>query len=361
MIQPASKVKLLIVLPTLTCGGVERNVAIICNNINTAKYDVTLAVLNNANPFFKITNPDIKVIDLKIAKVRKSLFPILKLSKKIRPDIILSTANHLNLFFGIFKWLFPKRIKIVARESSIVSINNKRAPNPIFYDWISRVFYKKLDVVVCQSKSMQEDLVAFYNIKIEKTRIIHNALTLPDLSVDLANPAPYAKLITVARLSKEKGLDRLIRAVSILKIPYRFNIIGEGDMRQELQQLINDLSLQQHVFLLGSHSQPFAQVADPDLFLMGSYFEGFPNAMLEAISAGIPVVAFDAPGGITELVVNNENGILVKGNDEKAFAEAIQEALKSKFDKKKIQEFAVKRFNVDIIMKKWYELFESLK
>ncbi len=355
-----AKIKLLIVVPTLECGGLERNVAMICNNMDTTKYDVTLVVVNNINQFFKITNKDIKLIDLKIANVRKSLFQILKLSRKIRPDIILSTANHLNLLFGIFKRLFPKRIRIIARESSIVSINTQRSWNPVIYHWLLRVFYKNIDIIICQSKYMQDDLVSNYNIRINKTRIINNAIFRPEYKNEPNSPAAFAKLITVARLSKEKGLDRLIRAVSHLKIPYRFVIIGEGEMRNKLQEIINNLSLQQHVFLTGSRLEPYKEVPSPDLFLMGSYYEGFPNAMLEATAAGIPVVAFNAPGGITEQIVNYENGILVEGNDELVFAEAIQKALDFNFDNNKIQEIALKRFNIDAIMKKWYELFESL-
>ncbi|MEP7163339.1 MAG: glycosyltransferase [Ferruginibacter sp.] len=361
MIQPAARVKLLIIVPTLECGGLERNVSTICNNLDTSKYDVTLAVLNNAYEFFKITNTNVKLIDLHTVHVRDSLFRILKLTKKIKPDIILSAANHLNLFLAIFKWLFPKNIKIIARESSIVSINTQRSWNPKLYHWLLRVFYKKIDLVICQSKYMQHDLVTNYNIKIEKTHIIYNAVIMPEIKADPHSPAAFARLITVARLSKEKGLDRLIKAVSLLKTPYRFIIIGAGDMRNALQELINERSLQQQIILAGSREQPFVQVPHPDLFLMGSYYEGFPNAMLEAIAGGIPVVAFNAPGGIAELVVNYENGILVEGNDEQEFADAIQKALDFDFDKKQIRESALKRFDVKTIMKEWDELFESLK
>ena len=361
MLQSASKIKILIVVPSLICGGVQRTAAVLCNYMDTVKYEVTLVVLNNTNPFFQITNKEIKIIDMGIPKVRNSLFPVLKLTKYIKPDIILLTSNHLNLFFGIFKWLFPKKMKIIARESSIVSINNKRAPNPVFYDWLTRVFYKKIDLVVCQSEYMQHDLVKNYNIKIGKTTVIYNAVIPVLLNVESISAPEFVRFIAVSRLSEEKGLDRLIRAVSHIKIPYQFTIIGEGDMHNRLQALINELALQQKIFLTGRKELPFAEVNKPDLFLMGSYYEGFPNAMLEAIAAGIPVVAFNAPGGIAELVVNYENGIMVEGNDEQAFAEAIQKALDHKFDKKKMTESVLKRFNIDNIMEQWYELFESLK
>lgn len=361
MIQKVAKIKLLIVVPTLECGGLERNVAMICNNMDTSKYDVTLAVLNNVNQFFTINNKDIQIIDLKILNARKSLFRILKLSRTIRPDIILSTANHLNLLFGIFKCLFPKRIKIIARESSIVSINTQRSWNPVIYHWLLRVFYKNIDIIICQSKYMQNDLIENYRIKIARTCIIQNAVIQPRITTEPNNTAAYYRLITVARLSKEKGLDRLIKAVSYLKVPFRFMIIGEGEMRNKLQALIIELSLQDHILLKGSREEPFAEMPNPDLFLMGSFYEGFPNAMLESTAAGIPVVAFNAPGGIAEQIVNYENGILVEGNDEKEFAKAIQQALDFDFNKKKIQETALKRFNVNAIMGEWDKLFESLK
>lgn len=355
-----NKVKVLITVPTLECGGLERNVSIICNHINTSKYDVTLVVLNNANQFFRITNPEVNVIDLKINNVRMSLFAILKLSRRIKPAIILSTANHLNLFLAIFKGLFPRNQKLVARESSIVSVNTQRTWNPRLYHWMLRRFYRNTDLIVCQSEYMRYDLFTHYHIPEEKMRIIFNSVTPPPITDKEEGDEPYAKLITVARLSSEKGLDRLIRAVSLLKIPYQFTIIGEGNMRSALQELIKKLSLEKSVFLTGSCDEPFKKISKPHLFLMGSYYEGFPNAMLEAIAAGIPCVAFNAPGGISELLVNNENGILVNGDDENVFAEAIQKALSYPFDKKKIRESALQRFNVNNVMEQWYRVFESL-
>jgi glycosyltransferase involved in cell wall biosynthesis len=360
LIQPKGKLKLLIVVPTLECGGLERNVVLICDHIDTTKYDVTLAVLNNANPFFTVSNAGVKVIDLQIPNVRKSLFTLMRLSKKLKPDIILSTANHLNLFFAIFRSLFSKRIKFIARESSIVSMNNERSFSPALFHWLCRVFYKKIDMIVCQSKYMQDDLKAHYNIKADRTCIINNAVTEPAITSGAADKSTYARLITVARLSEEKGLDRLIKAVSLLKIPYRFTIIGEGAMRKALEQLITERSLTEKVFLPGRSDTPFTVVPHADLFLMGSHYEGFPNAMLEAMAAGIPVVAFDAPGGIAELMVNDKNGILVKDDSESAFAMAIEKAIGFGFDHDTIRSETIRRFNVHAIIKQWYDLFDSL-
>jgi len=356
----AGKIKILIVVPTLECGGLERNVSIICNNIDSSRYDVTLAVLNNANQFFEITNNQVKLIDLGISNVRKSLFAILKLARKIDPAIILTTANHLNLYLAIFKWIFPKQIKIIARESSIVSVNTEQAPFPRVYHWLLRKFYKKIDLIICQSKYMQTDLASHYNVPVQNMRIIYNPVNPPVINNDENKNKDHAELITVARLSTEKGLERLIRAVSLLKIPYRFTIIGEGNRRTALRDLINQLSLQQKVILAGSHAKPFTVVNNPDLFLMGSLYEGFPNAMLEALAAGIPVVGFKAPGGIAELLIENENGFLVENNDEALFAMAIQKALNHLFDRTKIKASTLQRFHVNAVMQQWYKIFDEL-
>ncbi|CAN5899719.1 glycosyltransferase [soil metagenome] len=361
MAKSVTRIKLLIVVPTLECGGLERNVSIISNNIDTSKYDVTLAVLNNAKQFFKITNPDVKVIDLKINNVRMSLFAILKLARKLRPAIILTTANHLNLFLAIFKWMFSRKIKIIARESSIVSVNTQRTWNPRIYHWLLRTFYKKTDLIICQSEYMQADLLKNYNIKREQTRIIYNPVLTVQTPCPEDEQKPFVKFISVGRLSPEKGFDRLIRAVSLLKIPYQFTIIGEGRMRPILEQTISDLSLQQQVILAGRKTMPFSEVTGVDLFLMGSHYEGFPNAMLEATALGIPVVAFNAPGGIAELLVNKQNGILVEGNEEAVFATAIQQALDHPFDKKGIREATLQRFNINAVMERWDKVFEEFR
>ncbi|MEO8768531.1 MAG: glycosyltransferase [Ferruginibacter sp.] len=360
--MPNTKIKLLITVPSLGCGGLERNISIICNNINTDKFDVTLTILNNADQFFEITNPAIKIIDLKIPSVRKSLFAIAKLSRKLKPDIILTAANHLNLFFGIFRWLFPKRMKIIGRESSIMSKNSPTNWNPGFYNWISRKFYKKLDLVICQSVFMQDDLVHHYQFPAKQARIINNAVQPPVVNWFNTDNATGSipKLITVARLIELKGVERLIRSVAHLTIPFEYTIIGEGELRPGLEKLIKELSLENKVFMPGGSDQPFAKVANPDLFLMGSHFEGFPNVLLEANAIGIPVVAFNAPGGIGELIINNETGILVETENEADFAVAIVKALAYSFDRNKISTLIRNRFDVKKIIHQWEDLFEEI-
>ncbi len=359
--NPASnKIKLLIAVPSLECGGLERNVLNICNNINNRKFETTLVIINNENPFYKVTNHSVKVINLNKKNVRKAVFDVKKIIGEQKPDLVLSTANHLNLLFAIFRFLFPKKIIFIARESSIVSINTRRNKFPFLFDKLLKLCYRKFDHIVCQSKFMQQDLLMHYHIPEAKTSIINNAVVLPEHWIEPREIQLPRSYITVARLSEEKGIDNVLRALQKTTTPFQYTIIGDGPLMSSLKQLTIDLKLQKHVLFAGAHSSPYSVVTEPDLFLMGSHYEGFPNVLLEANSLGIPVVCFDAPGGINEVVDSGVNGILVPPNDLDAFAAAVDKASSIPFDRKKIQSLTLERYSTKSMMDKWEKLFLSV-
>lgn len=342
-------VRLLIITPTLECGGSEKFVSMVCEHINTDMFSVCLVVVNNADPFYKIKNPAIEIIDLKKSRVLFSLPAIKKVVNNFKPDIIFSTANHLNLYLAIFKHWFNSHIKFIAREASIVSINSRQAKMPALYNRLIKKYYHRFDMIICQSAYMQQDLVACYHIPAEKTIVIHNA-TEDSLNTAVQpnkNSEHVYKFITVARLSDEKGIERLIQAVGLLSIPFTYYIIGEGNKRTELQKLIDELQLSNKVFLVGQKEKPFSEMGDADLFLMGSYYEGFPNVLLEAGAHGLPVVSFNSAGGIAEIIREHENGLLVEDNDIIAFGAAIQKAVTENFDRQKIIDSTKDRFSVN--------------
>ena len=355
------KIKLLILTPSLQCGGSEKFVSTLCNNIDTDTFSVCLAIVNNEKQFYAITNTAIEIVDIKKSRVLFSLGSIKSVVRNFKPDIIFSTANHLNLYLAIFKNHFNKNIKFIAREASIVSINSRQAKMPFIYNWLIKKYYKRFDEIICQSVYMQQDLVQHYNIDAAKTTVINNAVaeaTVPILTQK--SNQQQNKFITVARLSQEKGIERLIHAVGLLSTPYTYYIIGEGAKKNDLQTLITTLHLQNNVFLLGEKAKPFEGMEDADLFLCGSYYEGFPNALLEAGMYGIPAIAFNVPGGIAEIINDGENGLLVTDNDIIAFGVAIKNALALNFNRNKITESTKKRFAVNTIIPAVENLFLKL-
>ena len=356
------KIKILVCTPTLQCGGSEKFVAMLCNHINTNLFQVCLLVLNNADPFYEIKNKDVAIINLQQKRVLFSLFKLKKLIKDQQPDIVFTTANHLNVYVAIFRNSFAARIKFLARESSIVSINSQRAKMPYLYNLLIKKYYRRFDTIICQSAYMQQDLIKHYNIPAEKTVIINNAVTEKStnkISIPGNSNSVY-KLITIGRLSPEKGIERLIHAVGLLTDPVQFFIIGDGEQKMNLQKLVTDLQLTDKIFFKPQTPEPFYGMEDADLFLLGSYYEGFPNALLEAGALGIPAIAFNVAGGIAEIIREGENGLLVDDNDIIGFAVAVKKGLSANFDRNKITEITNKRFSVNTMLADIEKLFAQL-
>lgn len=356
------KIKLLILTPTLQCGGSEKFVSLFCNHINTHVFSVCLVVVNNTRAFYTITNPDIEIIDLKKERVLFSLPAIKTVVKKYKPAIIFSTANHLNIYLAIFRDQFSAGIKFIARESSIVSINSQRTAMPRLYNRLLKKYYRRFDHIICQSAYMQQDLCKNYHVHESKTSVIHNATAANSngISATIVDPGKLHKFITVGRLSEEKGIERLVHIVGLLTMPFQYFIIGDGNKKNELQQLINELQLQDKIFLLGEKTDPFIGMEDADLFLMGSYYEGFPNVLAEAGALGIPAIAFRVPGGIVEIIEDGENGLLVDDNDLLGYATAIKNGLLANFNRQKIIETTQKRFSIEVMMAKLEKLLLQL-
>lgn len=355
-----TKIKIVLITPTLQCGGSEKFVSLLCNHINTQLFSVHLVVLDNSTPFYSITNPAIEITNLNERRVRYALFKIKKLIREIQPAIVFSAANHLSLYLAIFKNLFSNKIKFIARESSIVSINNRRAKMPAIYNRLIKKYYRRFDFIICQSAYMMQDLVSNYHIEPEKSAVIHNATGAKAVAATAASKSEAHqtyKFITVARLSPEKGIERLIHALGLLSIDFTFYIIGDGERRSFLQNLVNELQLQEKIIFKGEAVAPFLGMEDADLFLMGSYYEGFPNTLIEAGAYGIPAVAFNAPGGISEIITNGENGLLVEDNNLIDFAAAINRAVKINFNRQQIIENTKNRFSVNSMLAALEQLF----
>lgn len=339
------KIKLVIALPNLHCGGSEKYISMLCRNISKDKFSVTLLLLNNDNPFYD-PGQDITIINLQKSRARQAVGRIRDIVRQEQPDIFLSAANHLTVVMGLFRWMFPRRMLLLARESSLVSSNSQYARQPWLYRQLLRRCYKRIDHIICQSKAMQQDLVERFDVEIAKTIVLHNPVErIPDAGYGMRD-METTLFITVGRLSKEKRIDHILDALSLLDIPFVYHIIGDGDQREPLEKKVKALGLQDTVCFSGQQSYPYHDVENAALFLMASSHEGFPNSLLEAGALGIPVVACDAPGGIAEIVKENINGFLVKDGSATAFADTVRKAVYWPFDRELIRTMTLENFDI---------------
>jgi len=166
----------------------------------------------------------------------------------------------------------------------------------------------------------------------------------------------------MGRLVPLKGFDRLLSAFKLAadKIPgWRLVIIGEGELRPELEQIIARCGLTESVQLTGLIQDPFAVMRQSRFFVMSSLSEGFPYALLEAMACGLPAIAMDCPSGPREIIRDGVDGIIVPDGDVDALATAMQRLMTDEPERQRLAAHALEvreEFNADKIIQLWQEL-----
>lgn len=356
--QNTDKIKLVIAVPSLACGGLEKNTAFLANNLNQKKFSVTVMVINNSNPFYTINKNKVRLIDLAAPGARKAMKVLIAKVNEINPDILLSASNHLNLLCAMQKSKFPRQMKLIARESSIVSRNVKYGKYPWLYNILLRKYYKKTDLIICQSEYMKADLKEHYGISEEKLKVINNAVEMPD--PPSTHIPSHTVFLSVGRLRPEKGFEDMLRAVAKLTVPYKLHIVGDGPQKEKLKSLAQQLGIQNNLVFYGDMKNPFRIHEKPQLFLLTSQYEGFPNAVLEAGTLGIPAIAYNAPGGLSEIIKEGENGFLVSPREPEVFAKYIERGIQHPFQSEEIKQHTLSKFSSEKILRKWESLFCDL-
>jgi len=352
--------KIVFVIHQLNFGGAQRVLINVMNHLNRDKFDVSLIVFQNADDLEGTLNKDIKIYKLNVSNVRKGIYKLYKTIKIIRPDILFSGIAHVNLIISMMIPFLPKHIKYIARETSIPSQRLKSEKYPFIIQSLYKYFYSNFNLIIAQSQYMKRDLINNYKIKDIKIDVINNPVNIKVEEINTDNVLFDNKninLLAVGRLHTVKGYDLLLRLISQLDDKYHLYFIGDGDEKNNLIKLVNKLHIEDRVHFLGFQNNPYKYMVQADLMILSSRYEGFPNVVLEANACGLPVVAFDCPGGTGEIIEDGLNGFLVEcGNIEK-LANKIQEAIYYKWDKEKIVNLTKQRYSVDYIIEKYQELF----
>lgn len=325
--------KVLFLIPTLTGGGAERVIVTLLQHLDRSRFQAVLAVVDMRRAAFRTHIPDdVEVIDLQARRVRNALPAIIRLIWQRRPDVVFSTLSHLNLALAIVRPLLPRGVRSVARESCVISENLGHTRSPRLWAWMYRRFYRRHDLVVCQSEDMHQDLVRNFGFPDAQAITINNPVDAQRIREMGQQPAelPVAAtgrtvLVAAGRLEPQKGFDLLVDAMALLADPsLQLFVLGEGDAGPALQAQVRAKSLESQVRFVGFQANPYAWIARADAFVLSSRFEGFPNVVLEALACGTPVIATPAPGGVRELLGNRPECVIAEAITAQALAEAIR-------------------------------------
>lgn len=226
--------------------------------------------------------------------------------------------------------------------------------------WLDRRIARRFDRFVVLTR---EDLGYWGNMP--NMLAIPNAAVLPcRIEADMS----AARVIAVGRLDYQKGFDRLIevwKAVSMSGVAsgWRLDIFGQGEWKEKLQEMIDGYGLADTVSINTPVKDIAKEYARSSVLVMTSHYEGLPMVMLEAMSAGIPVVSFDCRCGPRDLIKDGENGFLIKDGDTGAMAAALERMISDIDLRQRMSACAGKvseAYSQDRIMERWMDLFTSI-
>ncbi|OQD44250.1 hypothetical protein BUL40_01450 [Croceivirga radicis] len=364
--KKTTKSSIVFLLPSLGGGGSERVFLNLCKQIDKSKFNVILCLLAKKGEFvsFLENETGFEVHDLGVSRVRYAILPIVKYVRKTKPDILFSTLGHLNALLGAISFIFPSKVKLVARESNMISKVNHHGITILFY----KLFYKNFDRIVVQSSDMETDLKRIVQnlgpnqiVKINNPVDFNTVFELKE-SCEQLLPTGKINLISVGSLTHQKGYDMLLDSFSKFrnKDNYHLTILGDGELKNKLKAHAIKLDLSANISFKGFQDNPYQFMAQADLFISSSRFEGFPNVVLETLMCDTPVVANNYKGGINEIIETSIYGEIIDITDSIEFEKVCENLTSIELPPKTLSNMVKERFGIEKITIEFENLFSLL-
>lgn len=346
--------KILYIITQSEFGGAQRYCFDLANNLKN-EFEVCLAAGGRDEMAERLENAGIRY--LQIPHLKRSVSPIndllslieiIKLIKREKPDIIHLNSSKISILGSVAGWLYKKskiknlKLKIIYTAHGWVFNEPMPGWQKIFYKYAEKFTSSIKDEIICVSEFDQK-IAEKEKISAEKKLItIHNGFTPLELL-----PRKDAKNIlnkffsndsrvligAIGNLYKTKGYEHLIETGNVLinkmKLPINIIIIGKGEEKRNLLNLIEKYKLEKNIVLAGGIRNASKLLSGFDVYALSSVKEGFPYSVLEAMAAKLPIVATNV-GGVGEMVIDKSNGSIVSPTNAEEMAEAIKKIIENK-------------------------------
>lgn len=339
-----AKKKILYVITKSNFGGAQKYVYDLATHLPPENYDVTVVLGGNGALGTMLEEKGIRVLafsywqrDIHFFDEIKTFFALIKLFRAEKPHVVHLNSSKIGglgslaariarvpkVIFTAHGWHFNERRSILVRTVTYA------------LSWFT-VLFSHITIAVSEFDAAQGNRMPLVG---KKVTCIHNGIepfSLLEKNAARQELAPHALeaslwIGTIAELHNNKGYDTALRAFALLakeRSDVSYVIVGEGDERKNLTTLARQLDITDNVHIVGNPKNARQYLKAFDIFLLNSTKEGLPYVLLEAGFAGLPVVATRV-GGIPEIIIDTQTGILVSPRDPSATAQALQTLLEN--------------------------------
>lgn len=322
---------------SLEVGGAERVLVTLANRFAERGHDVQVVLMKPEGALRQELSHAVSRVDLRTYRTWRTVLPLARYLRRERPDVMLSTLSQPNLIAILARRLARVPTRIVVREANIPTREfggARQLKDRIVPALIARL-YRHADTIVAVSRGVQTDLLRLTRLPETRVPCIYNPVITGSLLRLREEPVEHAwfqhgappVVLAIGRLTPQKDFATLLHAFAKVSVSSNLLILGEGEERAALEQLAKQLGIAERVQMPGYERNPFKYMRRAAVFALSSRYEGLPNALIQAMACGCPVVATDCPSGPREILDGGKYGVLVPVGDVEALAHALTQGL----------------------------------
>lgn len=358
-------------ISNLRPGGIQRVILNLSKSLHRKGATVHILAVKGDGDLIREVPDGVDVIIFDSATSFQRLSHLSNYIRQYKPSALLSTHPNMNIIAVLAKRLsFAKTRVIVSEHNDPLLAGSYRKKTRRFTPppFLIKLAYQWADAIVAVSEGVADGIAATTGIAREQIQVIYNPIEIERIKILSKASVSWptvknrdgTKLLAVGRLSPQKDVATLLQAFKILteRKPAQLLILGEGELRSELEAEVKRLGIEESVTLFGYAENPYAYMRTADVFVSSSLWEGLPTVHIEALATGCQVVSTDCPSGPFEILAGGKYGRLVPVKQPDALATAIEQTINDPLPRELLQRRA-EFFNVDRSTDKYWRILSG--